>query len=68
MRLEEANQCLLVVMGATPEGKKELVALSDGFRESEQASENDQIECANCTQNVAVRYLIGIFITYRIDH
>ena len=25
----------LVVMGATAEGKKELVALSDGFRESE---------------------------------
>jgi transposase-like protein len=37
VRLEEANQCLLVVMGATPEGKKELVALSDGFRESEQS-------------------------------
>jgi putative transposase len=35
VRLEEANQCILVVMGATPEGKKELVALADGFRESE---------------------------------
>jgi putative transposase len=37
VRLEEANQCILVVMGATAEGKKELVALSDGFRESEQS-------------------------------
>lgn len=37
VRLEEANQCILVVMGATPEGKKELVALADGFRESEQS-------------------------------
>jgi len=37
VRLEEANQCILVVIGATPEGKKELVALSDGFRESEQS-------------------------------
>jgi len=37
VRLEEANQCLLVVMGATAEGKKELVALTDGFRESEQS-------------------------------
>ena len=37
MRLEEANQCILVVMGATAEGKKELVALCDGFRESEQS-------------------------------
>ena len=37
VRLEQANQCILVVIGATPEGKKELVALSDGFRESEQS-------------------------------
>ena len=37
VRLEPANQCILVVIGATPEGKKELVALSDGFRESEQS-------------------------------
>ncbi len=27
VRLEEANQCILVVMGATAEGKKDLVAL-----------------------------------------
>ena len=37
VRLEEANQCILVVMGASAEGKKELVALADGFRESEQS-------------------------------
>ena len=37
VRLEEANQCILVAIGATPEGKKELVAISDGFRESEQS-------------------------------
>jgi len=37
VRLEEANQCILVVIGATPEGRKELVALTDGFRESEQS-------------------------------
>jgi putative transposase len=37
VRMEEANQCLLVVMGATAEGKKELVALTDGFRESTQS-------------------------------
>ena len=35
VRLEDAAQCILVVMGATPEGKKELVALCDGYRESE---------------------------------
>jgi putative transposase len=37
IRLEEDRQCILVVMGATKEGKKELIAISDGFRESEQA-------------------------------
>ena len=37
VRMEEANQCILVVMGATAEGKKELVALTDGFRESAQS-------------------------------
>jgi len=35
VRLEDAAQCILVVVGATSEGKKELVALSDGYRESE---------------------------------
>ena len=35
VRMEQANQCILVVMGATADGKKELVALTDGFRESE---------------------------------
>ena len=29
-RLEDAAQCLLVIIGATPEGKKELVGLIDG--------------------------------------
>jgi putative transposase len=34
---ENQRQCILVVMGATPEGKKELVAVQDGYRESEQS-------------------------------
>jgi transposase-like protein len=35
VRLEDASQCMLVVIGATAEGKKELVAIGDGYRESE---------------------------------
>ena len=31
------KQCLLVVMGATPEGKKELIAIEGGYRESKQS-------------------------------
>lgn len=37
IRLEEHRQCILVVMGATADGKKELLAVEDGYRESEQS-------------------------------
>jgi transposase-like protein len=33
-RLEDEKQCILVMIGATPEGRKELVGFSDGTRES----------------------------------
>jgi putative transposase len=35
VRLEDARQCMLVVIGATKEGRKELLGLADGYRESE---------------------------------
>ncbi len=40
VRLEDdANkkQCILVLMGATADGRKELIAIQDGYRESEQS-------------------------------
>jgi putative transposase len=37
VRLEEDRQCILVLMGATDDGHKELIALADGYRESEQS-------------------------------
>ena len=33
-RLEDEKQCILVLIGATPEGRKELVGFTDGSRES----------------------------------
>lgn len=36
-RLEDASQCMLVIIGATKHGTKELIALVDGYRESEQS-------------------------------
>src|SRR5438270_1342706 len=36
-RLEDQAQCILVIIGATPEGKKELVGFTDGLRESAQS-------------------------------
>src|SRR6201982_4008499 len=35
-RLEDEKQCILVLIGATPEGRKELVGFPDGARESAQ--------------------------------
>lgn len=35
-RLEDEKQCILVIIGATPEGKKELLGFTDGARESAQ--------------------------------
>jgi putative transposase len=40
IRLEDAGadrQCILVLLGATAEGKKELIAIADGYRESKQS-------------------------------
>jgi transposase-like protein len=37
VRLDGERQCLLIVMGATVEGHKELVAVQDGIREDEQS-------------------------------
>ena len=34
---ENRRQCMLIVMGATADGRKELVAVVDGYRESEQS-------------------------------
>jgi len=45
IRLEEDRQCILVLMGATPEGKKELIAVVDGFRESEQSWMQLLLDC-----------------------
>lgn len=45
IRLEEDRQCILVLMGATAEGKKELLAVLDGHRESEQSWYTLLLDC-----------------------
>lgn len=37
VRLEEDRTCILVLIGATADGHKELIAVADGYRESEQS-------------------------------
>lgn len=36
-RMEDEKQCILVIIGATPEGRKDLVGFQAGFRESTQS-------------------------------
>ncbi|MBU6432464.1 MAG: IS256 family transposase [Nitrospirae bacterium] len=59
VRLEEANQCLLVVIGATAEGKKELLALTDGFRESEESWKDVLLDLKRRGLTVDPRLAIG---------
>ena len=37
IRSDEAKQCILVINGVTDLGKKEFIAIEDGYRESEQS-------------------------------
>jgi transposase-like protein len=59
VRLEEANQCLLVVIGATAEDKKELLALTDGFRESEESWKDVLLDLKRRGLTVDPRLAIG---------
>jgi len=36
-RMEDQSQCMLVIIGATPEGRKELIGFTSGYRESTQS-------------------------------
>ena len=48
IRLEDpgnTRQCILVLIGATKDGKKELLAISDGYRESAQSWKELLLEC-----------------------
>src|SRR5260370_13294719 len=45
IRLEEERQCILVLMGAKPDGDKEVIAISEGYRESEQSWRALLLDC-----------------------
>jgi transposase-like protein len=62
VRLEnEANQrqCLLVLMGATADGRKELVAVVDGYRESEQSWYELLLDLKNRGLSLAPKLAVG---------
>jgi putative transposase len=59
IRLEEDRQCILVLMGATPEGKKELIAVLDGHRESQQSWFTLLLDCKQRGVNVDPKLATG---------
>src|SRR5262249_39478444 len=59
IRLEEDRQCILVLMGATADGHKELIALGDGFRESEQSWKALLLDCQARGMSLAPSLAVG---------
>lgn len=59
IRLEEDRQCILVLMGATADGHKELIALADGFRESEQSWKALLLDCQARGMSLAPILAVG---------
>ena len=45
IRLDEGRQCILVLISATDDGRKELIAVADGYRESEQSWKEMLLDC-----------------------
>jgi putative transposase len=45
IRLEGGRQCILVLLGATVDGRKELIAIQEGHRESEQSWKELLLDC-----------------------
>ena len=54
IRLEEHKLCLLVMIGVRADGRKELVALTDGYRESTESWADLLRDCARCGMRAPV--------------
>ncbi len=59
VRLEEDRQCILVLIGVTVEGKKELIAIQDGYRESEQSWKELLLDVKRRGLKIAPKLAIG---------
>jgi putative transposase len=59
IRLEDDRQCILVLMGATKDGKKELIAMTDGHRESAQSWRELLLDVKRRGLSVAPKLAIG---------
>lgn len=59
IRLEEDRQCILVLMGATADGEKELIAINDGHRESEESWKTLLLDCKSRGLTIAPKLASG---------
>ena len=62
VRLEDEGnkkQCLLVLMGATADGRKELIAIQDGYRESEQCWKELLLDVKKRGLTIAPKLAVG---------
>ena len=62
VRLEDEGnkkQCLLVLMGATADGRKELIAIQDGYRESEQCWKELLLDAKKRGLTIAPKLAVG---------
>jgi putative transposase len=60
VRLEDASQCILVVIGATADGKKELLAMLDGYRESAESWKELLLDLKQRGLTIAPKLAVGM--------
>ena len=58
-RMEDHSECMLVVIGATPEGKKELIGFQVGVRESAQSWRELLVEAKSRGLKIAPEIAVG---------
>jgi len=58
-RCPQKKQCILVLMGATADGQKELIAILDGYRESEQSWSELLLGLKQCGLTTAPKIAVG---------
>lgn len=59
VRLEDASQCILVIIGATADGKKELLAMLDGYRESAESWKELLLDLKQRGLSIAPKLAVG---------
>ncbi len=59
VRLDNERQCILVIIGVTVDGQKEIIAVSDGFRESKESWKSVIREIKRLGITIAPKLAIG---------